>query len=99
LKKITCKGTLRQVFSRIYTMESVSQSLWTGGHIGIFDPATRTVAPHPFSLVQLPPAPPFHVSISILSTYTYSVCKMGVWGSGPQADRHLPQSPFTGNFF
>jgi hypothetical protein len=24
---------------------------------------------------------------------------MGVWGSGPQADKHLPQSPFTGQFF
>ncbi len=23
----------------------------------------------------------------------------GVWGSGPQTDRHLTQSPFTGQFF
>jgi hypothetical protein len=28
------------------------------------------------------------------------VCKGGggVWGSGPQTDKHLPQSPFTGHF-
>jgi hypothetical protein len=31
--------------------------------------------------------------------YTYSVCKGGVWGSGPQTEKHLPQSPFTGEFF
>ncbi len=23
----------------------------------------------------------------------------GVWGSGPQTDKHLPQSPFIGQFF
>ncbi len=50
---------------------------------GIFDPALWTVAPLTFSLVLSPP-----------------LCKGvggGVWGSsGPQADKHLPQSPFTG---
>jgi hypothetical protein len=31
---------------------------------------------------------------------TYTVCKGGgVWGSGPQRDKHLQQSPFTDSFF
>jgi hypothetical protein len=31
------------------------------------------------------------------TVYTYTVCEGGgVWGSGPQTDKHLPQSPFTG---
>ncbi len=37
-KKLTCKGTLRQVFIRVYTMDTVS-------HVGIFYPALWTVAP------------------------------------------------------
>ena len=32
--------------------------------------------------------------------YTYTVCKGGrVWGSGPQTDKHLLQSPFTCEVF
>ncbi len=31
-KKLICKGTLRQVIIRVYTMDTVS-------HVGIFDPA------------------------------------------------------------
>jgi hypothetical protein len=27
------------------------------------------------------------------------VCGGRGWGSGPQTDKHLPQSPFTGQFF
>ncbi len=57
LKKLTCKGTLRQVFI----------SLWTGdtvGHVSIFDPALRTVAPLIFSLVQLSPLPPFPLQVN-----------------------------------
>jgi hypothetical protein len=52
LKKLTCKGTLRQVFIRVYRFS----------HVGIFDPALESVlscvAPLPFSLVQLSPIPP-----------------------------------------
>ncbi len=33
------------------------------------------------------------------TVYTYTVCKRGIWGSGPQTVKHLPQSPFTGQFF
>jgi hypothetical protein len=28
------------------------------------------------------------------TVYPYTECKGGVWGSGPQTDKHLPQSPF-----
>ena len=62
-----------------------SQSCWH------FDPAVWTVAPLTLSRVQPFPPHPFPVWI-----YTYTVCKGGgVWGSGPQTDKHLPQSPFT----
>jgi hypothetical protein len=64
LKKLTCKGTLRQVFIRVYRLEGDTVS-----HIGIFDPALWTIAPFPFSLVQLSPLPsPLSVWICILYT-------------------------------
>ena len=52
--ELTCKGTLRQVFIRVYTGDTFS-------HVGIFDPALGTVAPLSFFLVELspPPSPPF----------------------------------------
>ncbi len=56
-KKLTYKGTLRQVFISIGWRQS--QSCWYFG--------------------------PSSVG--------------GVWGSGPQTDKYLPQSPFTGQFF
>ncbi len=67
------------------------------GHVGIFDPALRTVAPLTFSLVQLPPSPSLCEKYSVY-TYTCTVCKGvgGLWGSWPQTDTHLPVSPFTG---
>ncbi len=37
---------------------------------------------------------------TVVYTRKGTVCKGGrVWGSGPQTDKHLPQSPFTGEFF
>ncbi len=52
-KIMTCKGTLRQVFIRVYkTGEPVRR-------FGIFDPALWTVDTLTFSLVQLSPLPPF----------------------------------------
>jgi hypothetical protein len=44
-KKLICKGTLRQVFIRVYRLE-------------IFDPALLSVAPLTFSLVFNSPHPP-----------------------------------------
>jgi hypothetical protein len=52
LKKLTSKGTLRQVFIRVYRLEI---------HVGIHNPALWTIAPLTFSLVQLSPLPHFHV--------------------------------------
>ncbi len=44
-----------------------------------------------------PPLPPCVIKYTL---YTDTVCKGGgVWGSGPQTDKHLPQSPFTGKLF
>ncbi len=45
-----------------------------------------------------PPHPlPFVYKYTV---YTYTECKVGgVRGSGPQTDKHLPQSPFTGQYF
>jgi hypothetical protein len=54
LKILTCKGTLRQVFIRVYRLEIQTVML----AIGIFDPGLRTVAfgstlpPHPLSLCE-----------------------------------------------
>ncbi len=47
LKKLACKGTLRQVFIRVYRLEIQS-------HVGIFDPTLLPISPLTFSLV-LPP--------------------------------------------
>ncbi len=80
LKKLTCKGTLRQVFFRVYRLEI---------HVGINNPALWTIAPLTFSLVQLSPLPHFHV-------YSVQGGGLGVvWGHGSQTEKHLPQSPFT----
>jgi hypothetical protein len=53
LKKFTFKGTLQQVFIRVYRQE-----------------------------IQY-----------VVRVYTYK--GGGVWASGPQTDKHLPQSPLT----
>ncbi len=77
LKKLTCKGTLRQVFIRVYRLEIQSVML-------VFS-----------TQLQLSPTLP----VKKIMLYT-TVCKGGgVWGSGPQTDKHLPQSPFTGQLF
>ncbi len=56
-----CKGTLRQVFIRVYRLE-IANFLRTFALWCAFSP----VSPLPFSLVQLSPSPPFPVWISIL---------------------------------
>ncbi len=82
---MTCKGTLRQVFIRVYR-----QSCW------YFWPSFVNCCP--FNLIfysTLPPLPCVKYTV-----YTYTVCKGGEYGgSGPQTDKHLPESPFTGQFF
>ncbi len=57
------------------------------------------------SLVQISLTPSFPVWINIHCTVRTHVCRIqcvrggGVWGSGPQTDKHLPQSQFTGQCF
>jgi hypothetical protein len=79
LIKLTCKGTLRQVFIKVYRLEIVN-FLRTFSHVGIPTPALWSVlppvAPLPFSLVQLFPLPPLLVWISIL--YARIQCVRGV---------------------
>jgi hypothetical protein len=93
---MTCKGTLRHVFIRVYRLE-IAKFLSTLSHVGIFNPALGSVlsfAPLPFPPVQLSLLP------FSLHVYTNTVCKGGgVWVSEPLTGKHLPQSPFTGKFF
>jgi hypothetical protein len=65
-------------------------------HVGIFDPALRSVTPLTFSLVLLSPRPSL---CEYVVQYTRKQCVRGVWGSGTRTDKHLPQNPFTGKFF
>ena len=58
----------------------------------MFNPALWTVAPLPFSLVQLSPLTPLPVWISIQYEGGYEVL-------GLRQINHLPKSPFTGQFF
>ncbi len=104
LTKITCKGTLRQVFIRVYRLE-IANFLCTFSHVGIFNPALVSVffcvASLPFSLVQTHPPFPCMNKYSIL--YTLIQCVRGgggygLWGSVPQTDKHLSRNPFTGQF-
>jgi hypothetical protein len=68
----------------------------TVSHVGIFDPASLTVAPLTFSLVQLSPPLPCFTKYTV---YTYTVCQRGGgWSYGPQTDKQLPENPFTGQF-
>ncbi len=92
--KKTCKGNLRQVlFIRVYRLEIQSVMLY-------FRPIFVNCCPS--NLPSGSTLPPPSVWISTYTVYTlhvYSVLERGVWGSGPQTDKHLPQSPFTGSLF
>jgi hypothetical protein len=77
LKILTCIGTLRQVFIRVYRLEIKS------GMLAFF--------------TQLPP-----LLYANKYVYMYTVCKGeegGIWCSGPQTDKHLPQGLSTGQLF
>ncbi len=85
-KKLTCKGTLLHVFITVYRLEIQSAMF-------VFCELLPTLT---FSLIKPSPLP----CVSKCTVYTYTVCKgEGVWGSGPQSDKHMPQSSFTGHFF
>jgi hypothetical protein len=86
-KKFTSKGTLRQVFNRVYKLENGD----TVSHDGIFDPAPcELLPPLTFPLVSSPlPLP----CVNKYTVYTYTVCKGGggsmgsLEGRGPQTDK------------
>jgi hypothetical protein len=75
---LTSKGTLRQVFIRVYKLDIRTASNILSG----------STLPPPSSLCE----------ISTLYTRIQCVRGGGGWGSGPQTDKHLPQSPFTDHF-
>ncbi len=58
----------------------------TVSHVGISDSALWSVVPLPSPCVNM------------YTVYTYTMCGGGVWGSGPQRDKHLQQSPLKGQF-
>ncbi len=71
-----------------------SQSYW------YFRPRfVNCCSPPLLSGLTLPPPP--LPSVNKCTVYTYAVCKEGVWnmGYGSHKDKHLPQSPFKGQFF
>jgi hypothetical protein len=93
-KKLTCKRTLRQVFIRVYRLE-IATFLHTFSHVGIIFSTQLCDLYFPLLPLTFGSTPPFPVWICVL----YTMCKEGgIWGSGPQTDKHLPQSPFTGLF-
>jgi hypothetical protein len=76
------------VFDRICRMEIQSVML-------VFSiPLVNYSAPLTFSLVHLSPLPP-----SVWIHVIHTVCNRGEWMGGPQADKHLPPSTFTCQFF
>ncbi len=89
LKLLTCNGTLRHAFITVYFINwRYSQSCW------YFRPSFVKCCPANLLSGSTVPPPPFPVLISIL--YTGIQCVKwggGLWGSGPQTDKHLPQSP------
>jgi hypothetical protein len=93
LKEMTCEGTLRQVFIRVHRLEISSVMLVFSTQL------CELMSLDLLSSSTLPPSPlPW---VNKYTVYTYKVCKggRGVWGSGPQTDKHLPQCSFTGQFF
>jgi hypothetical protein len=69
LRKLTCKGTLRQVFIRVYRLEIQPVMLIFSTQLSV------NCCPLTFSLVQLSPSPPFPVS-------KYSTLRQCVAGKG-----------------
>jgi hypothetical protein len=79
LQKLTSKGTLRQVFIRVYRLE-LANFLRTFSHVGIFDQAVWSglspVAPLPFSLVQLSTPSPGYGGVLGFTQIKKTCCKV-----------------------
>ncbi len=85
-KKLTCTETLRQVFISVQKTGDTVQSV-------MFLFSTKLWCPSNLLSGSISPLPQYTVHIQ------YTVCGGEVWGSGPQTDKHLPQSPLTSQFF
>jgi hypothetical protein len=80
------------LFIRVYGLEIQSVML------GIFDSSLSTVALSPSLWFNSPPSPPPPCVNKYPILYT-RLRFYSLWGSGPQTDTYLPQSPFTGQFY
>jgi hypothetical protein len=86
LKKLTCKGALRQVFIRVYRLTVTL----------VFSTQLCELLLLPFSLVQLSPPPPSLCE----SVYTYTVCKGKGYGVlGLRQISTCRKVPLQVNFF
>jgi hypothetical protein len=86
---LTCKGTLRQVFFRVYRLKIKSVMV-------VFSIQLCDFCPSNF-LSGSPPRPP---SLwKKYTAYTYAVCKQRVWDPGPQTDNTCRKVPFQVKFF
>jgi hypothetical protein len=82
---------MRHVCIRVYRLEIQSVML-------VFSSQLCELLPlQPSHWFNSPPLP----CVNKYAVYTYTVCKEGggVWSTGPQTDKHLPQSPFSGQIF
>ncbi len=69
IKKLTCKGSLQQMFIRAYQ-----------SHVGIFDPALWTIAPLTYSLLHLsPPSTLPCVNKNTVYTIQYTCIHVKEW--------------------
>jgi hypothetical protein len=100
LTKLTCKGTLHQVFIRINRLEIANFLSTFSLH---FNPPLGSVmscvAPLPFSLINSPSLPPpFPVWIRV--NYPCIQCVRGMgYGVLGLKQLNLPQNPFKGKVF
>jgi hypothetical protein len=80
LTKFTCKGTLRQVFIRVYSLEIQSVIL-------LFRPSFVNCCPSPLLWFNSPRYTP--TCVNKYTVYTYTVCRGGDMDFWP-SDRYTP---------
>jgi hypothetical protein len=90
VKNWPVKGLCGRCFFEVYRLEIQSQSCWyfQSSFVNCFPSNLLSGSTSP------PPLPVCPVWISILQCEKWGG---GVLGSGPQTDKHLPQSPFMGS--
>jgi hypothetical protein len=71
LNKLTCEGTLRQVFIRVYRLECGD----TVSHVGIFDLLVNCCSSALLFVSTPPPLP----CLNKYTVYTYTVSQGGMW--------------------